>query len=162
MRNATTVSTPNPLTGGKVLLILVGFFGVTIAVDGLMSYDALSTFRGEVVDHPYEAGLAYNNQIAAADAQSERRWKVDVTLAGGGVRAVFRDAQGQPLDGLAVSGVFAAPADIKRDRPFSMQGTGGGAYVGGQSPPSGVWDLRLKATRGGRTMFQSKNRVTLR
>lgn len=162
MSNATTVSTRSPLTGGKVLFILLGFFGVTFAVDGLMTYDALSTFRGEVADNPYEAGLAYNDQIAAADAQSERHWKVDVTLAGGGVRAMFHDAQGHAIDGLVVSGVFAAPADMMRDRPFAMRETGGGAYVGGQSPPSGVWDLKLKATRDGETLFQSKNRVTLR
>src|SRR5438270_350517 len=33
-----------------------------------MAYDALSTFRGEVEAHPYEDGLAYNSQLAAAAA----------------------------------------------------------------------------------------------
>jgi nitrogen fixation protein FixH len=141
--------------------MLIAFFGLDIGVNGLLTYDAVSTFRGEVVDHPYEAGLAYNNQIAAADAQSERHWKVDVTLAGG-VRAIFRDAQGAPVEGLTVTGVFAAPADMTRDRPFSMREAGGGAYVGGLSAPAGVWDLKLKAERGGKTLFQSRNRVTLR
>jgi nitrogen fixation protein FixH len=162
MANATTAPTGGILTGGKVLLILIAFFGLDIGVNALLAYDAVSTFRGEVSDNPYEAGLAYNNQIAAADAQSERHWKVDVTLAGGGVRAIFHDAQGQPIEGLVVSGIFAAPADMARDRPFAMRATGGGAYVGGGSPPAGVWDLKLKATRDGATLFQSINRVTLR
>jgi nitrogen fixation protein FixH len=161
MANATTLLTRAPLTGGKVLLILVAFFGTVFAVNGLLTYDALSTFRGEVVDNPYEAGLAYNNQIAAADAQSERHWKVDVTLAGG-VRAIFRDAQGRAIEGLSVSGVFAAPADMKRDRSFAMRDMGKGAYVGGQSPPSGVWDLQLEAARDGKVLFRSNNRVALR
>jgi nitrogen fixation protein FixH len=161
MADATTLKQSKPLTGGKVLLILLGFFGVTFAVNGLMAYDAISTFRGEVADNPFEAGLAYNNQIAAADAQSGRRWKVDVTLAGA-VRATFRDAKGQPLAGLAVSGEFDSPADMKRDRLFQMKETGPGIYVAEAPPPSGVWDLRLKAERGAETLFQSTNRVTLR
>ncbi len=161
MTNATTASTGGSLTGPKVLLILFAFFGVDFGVNGLMAYDAVSTFRGEVVDHPYEAGLAYNNQIAAADAQSERHWKVDVTLAGG-VRATFRDSQGRPVEGLTVGGVFSAPADMNRDRAFAMRDAGGGVYVGAVSAPAGVWDLKLKATRDGATLFQSKNRVTLR
>jgi len=161
MANATMAPAGGSLSGGKVLLILIAFFGLDFGVNGLMAYDAVSTFRGEVVDHPYEAGLAYNNQIAAADAQSERHWKVEVTLAGG-VRATFRDAQGRPVEGLTVTGVFAAPADMNRDRPFALREAGGGAYVGGVSAPAGVWDLKLKAKRDGATLFQSKNRVTLR
>ena len=159
MANATMAG--DALTGGRVLMILFSFFGVIFAVNGLLTYDALSTFRGEVTDHPYEAGLAYNNQIAAADAQSARHWRVDVTLAGG-VRVMFRDAGGRPIGGLAVSGSFAAPADMSRDRAFALREVGGGAYVGAISPPAGVWDLKLKATRGGATLFQSRNRVVLR
>jgi nitrogen fixation protein FixH len=162
MAKTTALSSDAPLTGRKVLIILLASFGAVFGVNGLMAYDAVSTFRGEVVDHPYEAGLAYNSQIAAAEAQTERHWKVDVTLAGGGVRATFRDAEGQPIKGLTVTGAFASPADMKRDRRFAMSEKENGAYVGEAPPPAGIWDLKLKAARGGETLFQSKNRVTLR
>ena len=143
------------------MLILLGFFGTVFAANFLMAYDAVSTFRGEVVDNPYEAGLHYDSQIAAADAQSKRHWQVDVTLAGA-LRATFRDAQGQPLAGLDVSGNFAAPADKARDRRFAMRETAPGVYVGASPPASGVWDLELTAARGGQTLFRSNNRVKLR
>jgi nitrogen fixation protein FixH len=158
---SAALTQPAPLTGGKVLLILLGFFGSVFAVNFLMAYDAVSTFRGEVIDNPYEAGLHYDSQIAAADAQSKRHWQVDVTLAGA-VRATFRDVQGQPLAGLDVSGTFAAPSDKSRDRRFTMRETAPGVYVGAPPPASGVWDLELTAARGGATMFQSQNRVKLR
>jgi nitrogen fixation protein FixH len=161
MANTTTSSEGAPLTGTKVLLMLLGFFGVTFAVNGIMAYDAISTFRGEVVDHPYQVGLHYDSQIAAAEAQSERHWKVDVTLAGA-VRASFRDAKGEPLTGLDVTGAFDAPADMRRDRGFALKETAPGVYVGATTPGSGVWDLKLKASLGGKTMFQSTNRVALR
>jgi nitrogen fixation protein FixH len=161
MANTTTSPEGAPLTGAKVLLMLLGFFGVVFSVNGLMAYDAIATFRGEVVDHPYQLGLHYDSQLAAAEAQSERHWKVDVTLAGA-VRATFSDADGKPLTGLEVTGAFDAPADMRRDRGFALSETAPGVYVGAAPPPSGVWDLRLKAIQGGKTMFQSKNRVALR
>lgn len=161
MSNVSIAQPGAPLTGAKVLAILVGFFCVVGGVNAVMIYDAISTFRGEVVDHPFEAGLAYDTDIAAADAQSQRRWKVDVTLAGA-VSAAFRDAQGQPVPGLVVTGAFAAPADKSRDRKFALQETAPGVYAGASPPPSGVWDLTLEAVRDGKTLFQSRNRVTMR
>ena len=161
MAKATVLQAGAPLTGLKFLLILAGGFGVVFAVNALMAYDAISTFRGEVVDNPYEVGLEYNSQIAAAKAQSERHWKVDVALSREESRATFRDAAGAPIDGLKVKGVFAAPADMKRDRAFALREIGPGVYVGEAAPPAGVWDFELTAMRGEATLFKSKNRVKL-
>jgi nitrogen fixation protein FixH len=161
MSNVSIPGEGAPLTGAKVLLMLVAFFFVVGGVNGVMIYDAISTFRGEVVDHPFEAGLAYDTDIAAADAQSQRRWKVDVTLAGS-VSATFRDAQSQPVSGLAVTGAFAAPADKGRDRKFELKETSPGVYAVSLPPPAGVWDITLEARRDGQTLFQSKNRLTVR
>jgi nitrogen fixation protein FixH len=160
MANATIPPAAAAFTGGKVLLILAAFFGVIFAVNFLLAYDAISTFRGEVVDNPYEVGLHYDSDIAAAAAQAERHWQVEVTLADG-VRATFHDSEGQPIGGLTVSGLFAAPADMRRDRPFALREAGPGVYLG-DAPPAGVWDLRLKAAREGQTLFQSNNRIGLR
>ena len=163
MAHSTTLEPGARLTGAKVLLILIGFFGVVFAVNGLMAYDAVSTFRGEVRAHPYEDGLAYNGQIAAAQAQSQRGWKVDVQLDPAGPRATFRDAQGRAVEGLGVTGRWSAPADIKRDRVFAMREEGPGVYVAqGASAAAGAWDLELQAKRGAETLFRSYNRVTLR
>ncbi|MDE3177843.1 MAG: FixH family protein [Pseudomonadota bacterium] len=151
------------LTGRKVLLILLSFFGVVFAVNGLMAYDALSTLSGEVDAHPYEDGLAYNGQIAAAQAQAQRGWKVDVQLDPAGPRAAFRDAAGRPVEGLSVTGRWDAPADMKRDHTFAMRADGPGVYVApGATAAAGAWDLELVARRDGQTLFRSLNRVTLR
>jgi nitrogen fixation protein FixH len=162
LAHSTTLRPGAPLTGTKVLLIALGFFGVVFAVNGLMAYDALSTFRGEVVAHPYQDGLAYNSQIAAAQAQAQRGWKVDVQLTPAGPRATFRDAGGRPLDGLVVTGRWAAPADVTRDRKFAMREDGPGIYVAQGEAPAGAWDLELEAKRGDAILFRSRNRVTLR
>jgi nitrogen fixation protein FixH len=148
-----------PLTGAKVLAMLLTFFVVVFGVNGVMMYDAISTFRGQTADHPYEAGLKYNGELAAAAAQDQRGWKVELTMSDG-VRASFRDAEGKPLEGLAVAGMFAAPADTKRDRAFAMVETSPGVYAG-PAAPAGVWEYQLTAKRGDATLFQSASRLTL-
>jgi len=151
-----------PLTGAKVLAMLIAFFGVMFAVNGFMTFEAISTFRGEVTDHAYEKGLAYNKQIAAAEAQTERHWKVDLTLASGAVSAAFRGVDGALLTGLDVTARFTAPADSKRDQRVTFVETGPGFYVASPLPAHGAWDLEMTAKREGETLFQSKNRVAIR
>jgi len=159
MTDATRVVEGKPLTGAKVLAILVGFFVVVFGVNFLMAYDAMSTFRGEAARNAYETGLKYNSEIAAAAAQNERHWKVDVTMADG-FAATFRDADGHAVEGLAVTGAFAAPADAKRDRAFALVETSPGVYAGAAAP-AGVWDLQISAKQDNQTMFQSASRLTL-
>ena len=152
------------LTGRAVLLSLVGFFGVDFAVNGLMVYSALSTFRGEVTEHPYESGIAYNSQIDAAAAQAARQWHVDVHFAAQpgarAVRATFLDKDGAALAGLKVRGVFASPADLYRDEAFDLQESEPGVYVGAAAADAGVWDFKIEARRGGEVVYRTKNRVT--
>ena len=159
MANSTTLHTGTPLTGRKVLAILLSCFGVVFTVNGYMAYHAVSTFRGETADHPYEVGIKFNGELEKAEAQAARGWKVDVALAGA-TRATFRDAQGHALPGLAVTGVFAAPADTQKDRKFALTETSPGVYAG-PAAPSGVWDLELTARQGDATLFQSSSRLTL-
>jgi nitrogen fixation protein FixH len=159
MTDATAAAGGAPLSGAKVLAILLTFFGVIFAVNGVMMFDAISTFSGQTNDHPYEVGLKYNTQIAAAAAQNGRRWNVETTLSDG-VRVTFRDADGQLLAGLTVSGVYAAPAAVKRDRAFAMTEVSPGVYSG-PAAPAGMWDLRLVAQRDDAIVFQSESRLTL-
>ena len=159
MTDSTRAAEDKPLTGGKVLAILLGFFAVVFGANFVMAFDAMSTFRGEATAHAYEVGLKYNSDIAAAAAQNERGWKVDVAMTDGFL-ATFRDADGHAVEGLAVSGVFAAPADSKRDRRFALAETNPGVYAGAAAP-SGVWDLQISAKRDNQTMFHSASRLIL-
>jgi len=153
------------LTGRTVLLIVLLFFGTIGGVNAALVYYALSTFRGEVSDHPYEDGLAYNKAIAAARAQEARNWRVDVKLLPQGdgkyVEITARDIQGAMIQGLEMSGNFAAPADIALDRRVSMTEQRPGVYSARVPVPGGRWDLEISARRGGETVFRSKSRIVL-
>jgi len=154
------------LTGAKVLAILLLFFGSVFSVNALMAYYALSTFRGEVADHPYEVGLAFNNEIAAARAQEARRWRVEVAFPHDGdgkrVEVSAHDAEGSAIVGLKLIATFKAPVDASRDRAVELVERRPGVYAARVPVADGRWDFEFAAQRDGDTLFQSKSRILIR
>jgi hypothetical protein len=65
---------PKPLTGRKVLFMLVAFFGVVFGVNFLLMKLAIDTLPGTDVDSAYSASLAYEHEIGAAHDQNARNW----------------------------------------------------------------------------------------
>jgi nitrogen fixation protein FixH len=160
-------ASPQPLTGPKVLAMLLGFFGVVFAVNFLMMKLAIDTLPGTEVDSAYSASLAYENEIAAARDQSARDWKVDAHVqrgADGGatLQVEAHDASGKPMSGLKFQGRFERPTDRRADQQVALAEMGIGVYRG-TAPliAPGQWDLVLEAVSAGQRMFLSKNRVLL-
>ena len=158
---------PSPLTGRKVLFMLVAFFGVVIGVNVIMMRLAIQTLPGTEVDSAYSASLAYEKEIAAAHDQSARNWKVDAHIQRGTdgaatVQVEARDDSSKPMSGLKFQGRFERPTDRRADQPVALAETASGVYRG--SAPliaPGQWDLVLEGDAAGQRMFLSKNRVLL-
>src|ERR1700740_916410 len=129
------IATPKPLTGRKVLFMLLAFFGVVFGVNFLMMKLAIDTLPGTEVDSAYSASLAYENEIAAAHNQNVRNWKVDAHIQrspGGGatVQVEARDDSGRGVSGLKFQGRFERPTDRRADQPVALAETGIGIYSG--------------------------------
>ena len=153
-----------PITGAKALAIFVGLFVIVIIANGALSYFAIKTFSGEVIPHPYERGLAYNHDIAAARAQISRGWQVDVELTPhhAPVREIsvtILNAAGERVAGLQLQAQFAAPADLTKDVTVSLEEKANGQYMAQISPAPGLRDLTLTAKQRGKEVFRSKNRI---
>ena len=104
----TQSSAAKPLTGRKVLFMLVAFFGVVIGVNMTMMQLAIATLPGTEVDSAYSASLAYEKEILAARDQDARNWKVDAHIersAAGRRHASGRGARPQ------------RPADVRPEIP---------------------------------------------
>ena len=159
--------TPKPLTGRKVLFMLIAFFGVILGVNLVMMRLAVQTLPGTEVDSAYSASLAYEKEIAAARDQNARNWTVDAHVersgqGGATLRVEARDNTGRPRSGLKFQGRFERPTDRRADLPVVLAETGIGIYRG--SAPAiaaGQWDLVLEGVAAGQRMFLSKNRVLL-
>ncbi|MDP1865250.1 FixH family protein [Bradyrhizobium sp.] len=158
---------PKPLTGGKVLAMLIAFFGVVIGVNMIMMKLAIQTMPGTEVDSAYTASLAYEKEIVNAQDQNARNWKVDAQIergADGGamLRVEARDNSGKPISGLKFQGRFERPTDRRADQPVALAEMGIGIYRG-NAPliAAGQWDLVIEGVAAGKRMFLSKNRVVL-
>ena len=154
-----------PLTGSKILVILILFFGMIFTVNGAMVYYAVTTFSGEVDPHPYEHGLAYNRDIATAEAQAARHWQVAAHITGASgtktVEAIFRDRNGHALTGLAVIAKLEFATDMIRDRSLVLTEATPGAYRGRIAIANGEWTLVIDAKRNEEQVFRSRNRITI-
>jgi nitrogen fixation protein FixH len=156
-----------PLNGWMVLAIFVGLFFIVLGANGAMTYFAVKTFSGEVIAHPYERGLAYNREIAAARAQESRDWKVDVSLAPAAagekqIVVTLRDAAGAAITGLDLEALLVAPANLKQDIRVRLEEKGDGRYAGDAAFVAGRRDLVLSAKRAGQEVFRSQNRLDAR
>ena len=153
------------LTGLGFLAILLGSFAVVASVNATMCYLAISTFSGEVDPHPYEHGLAYNRDIAAAEAQDQLHWQVTAHLSGTDsaktVEAVFHDSANQAVPGLAVTASLEFATDMMHDHKVALAEMAPGVYRGTLAVASGQWDLVIAAKRGSQQMFVSRSRIAI-
>src|ERR1700722_6344138 len=161
------LTSPKPLTGSKVLFMLLAFFGVVIGVNAIMAKLAIQTLPGTEADSAYSASLAYENEIAAAHDQNARNWQGDAHIQrgpeGGATPQVeARGNSGLPMSGLNFQGRFERPADRRADQAVALAEVASGVYRGGGPLIGpGQWDLGLEGDAAGQRLFLSKNRVLL-
>jgi nitrogen fixation protein FixH len=158
---------PRELTGRMVLSCLVAFFGLVAAVNAIMATAAISTLSGLDADSPYEAGLAFDAEIAASRAQQALHWQVDakVDRTEEGrilVEITARDVDGTPLPGLSATASLAHPTDRRLDRDLAVTQDGPGHFHGVTGAALGQWDVVIDLSRDGVRQFRSRNRVILR
>jgi nitrogen fixation protein FixH len=149
-----------------VLICLVGFFGIVAAVNAVMMVAAISTMSGLDSDSPYQAGLAFDEEIAAARAQQALHWQVDANVERDEgetlVEITARDADGTPLPGLGATASLVRPTDRRLDRQLAITQDGPGHFRGVTGTAVGQWDLVIELARDGTRRFKSKNRIVLR
>ena len=139
------------LTGKHVLLMLIGFFGLVMSVNAVFVYIAVTGFSGIETEDAYVKGLAYNETLAAAEAQKALGWRVNLDTEGLGgdalqVVAEFRDRQGYPLNDLSINVELRRPTNEGFDQRTSLSLEGEGRYLSTVALPlKGQWDLYLVA-----------------
>jgi len=146
------------ITGWHVLIAVVLFFGTIIAVDTIFMVQAYRTFSGEVASNPYEAGLAFNRTLAQREKEAALGWNASVEARDGKtvvVRVVDRD--GEPLDGLSLTGVLERPATETGRQTLNFRSLGGGRYEAA-ALLDGAWDLRATA-RNAKDVFEVETRL---
>ena len=155
------------LRGLHVLLIFIGFFLTVFVVNGIMIYEATSTFGGLETADAYRKGINYNARIAEAEAQDRQGWHDIVAQLPGTqrVRLSLTDGSGAPLPGLLISSEIGRPATDRFDRRLDFNQTGPGTYeadVAGLAPGWWIVDLEARKSGGGEVLYEAKERVWIK
>lgn len=135
-------------TGRHMLAVMLGFFGVVVAVNVIMATLAAKTFSGTVVDNSYVASQQFNHWLAEGRAQQRLGWRAQPGLDDHRhVRLVLSDRIGA-LDGAAVSAVARHPIGLESDVTLHFRASGTGVYISDRALPAGRWYLRFELRRG--------------
>lgn len=139
------------LTGRHVLILVLTFFGVVFAVNGVFLYQALSSYTGVVAQEPYRKGLKYNERIAAAERQESLGWTAGLELRQGGRLALTLSGRGgKPVTGLRVTGVIGRASSSRHDVTLTFAEEEAGVYTAaaGELAP-GSWVASVEAAASG-------------
>ncbi len=157
-----------PLMGKHMLFLFVAFFGVILAVNGILIYLSLSTWTGLEQEDAYKDGLNYNQTLEARQRQAELGWQNTLSAQFQDNGAVilttrFVDQGGAPLEGLQVVAELRRPTQEGFDQTLDLLSRGQGEY-GARTvlPLAGQWQVRLTAQRGASEVFRSESRIWTR
>jgi nitrogen fixation protein FixH len=148
----TSHTAPRPLTGRKVALGMVAFFGVVIAVNVTMATLAVESFTGVVVDNGYVASQQFNRWIARGEAEAAVGWTAAAGAPGGVPEVAVTDALGHPLAGASVTLHLHHPLRADDARRMALAETAPGRYAAAAALPRGQWEATIRIAKGGRTV----------
>ena len=140
-----SVSSSGRFTGWHMLAIMVGGFGIVIAVNLLMAREAITTFGGLVVENSYVASQHFNRWLDEAEKEKELGWKVSLARKPDGKLVVM--TQGVPTS-VTVRGDAWHPLGRMPDQPLQFDAAGAGSFVSTAALPAGRWLIRLELSSG--------------
>ena len=139
------------IKGWHVLAAFVGGFGIIIAVNLTLAFNAVSTFPGLEVKNSYVASQGFDRNRAAQEALG---WQVDAWLQGGRLHLSIM-ADGKPVRPEIVEAILGRATHVAQDETpvFVHDGTRFSAPV---IAGDGNWNLRLKARAADGTLFSQR------
>lgn len=146
-------------TGRHMLWLVMGFFGVIVAVNATMAVLAGRTWTGLIVSNSYVESQRYNERLAAARRQDALGWNSAITATGSGLMLTMRAPDGKALSGLQVTARLGRPTHEHDDRTVRLVERQGGNYHadGGLAP--GLWLAEIEAIDAAGRRFERQVRV---
>lgn len=147
----TSAPVSRGFTGRHMWMVMVGFFGLIIAVNFTMAWVASRTFGGSIVDNSYVASQEFNGWLRAARAQAQLGWQSALRLDDN--RHVVLAVTGNSgSGGFVASGTAHHPLGMAPDVPLVFTLAADGRLHSAAVLPYGRWLVRLTITRDGQVM----------
>jgi nitrogen fixation protein FixH len=152
-------------TGRTALFIILTFFGIVFAADGVFVYLATTSWTGLSTEDPYRKGLKYNQTIERAAAQQTLGWHTAVSLEPldenqDRVTVTLRDKSDVPIENRVITATFRRPVTADQDIEIPLTWTGAGTYTADLALPfRGQWDVHVAVARNSDTPYSIEARV---
>lgn len=155
-------STGSEFTGRHMLAIMLGFFGVIVAVNVTMAVVANTSWTGFVVKNSYIASQEFNRKAEEGRAQAALGWSSELAMADGALRYALADAAGKPVPLEAGEAIFRRPVNDVEDRTIALTAGQGGALEGAVTVDDGIWIVEILADAGLERPYRETQRLTMR
>lgn len=146
------------LTGWHVLGIFAGCFGIIIAVNLTLAYQAVATFPGLVTKNSYIASQSFD---ADRNAQEALGWRVETQLTQGQITLQIRDAAGAAVRPIINKATLGRATHVAQDMTpdFVWDGT---IFSAPAPVQAGYWTLWLEMTAADGTAFRRRIPLTMK
>ncbi|TRD10874.1 FixH family protein [Erythrobacter insulae] len=132
-------------TGRHMAGVLVGGFGIVVAVNFYMASLATGGFHGVVVENSYVASQEFNDWLDEAEASRALGWEADAARDGTGHVIVETDAI--PA-GATMTAELRRPIGLKEFAALEFVRDAGGTYRSTRPVKPGRWTIRLSIASG--------------
>ena len=149
---------PRPLTGRKVLFIALAGFGVILAANLVLAYNAVSTFSGLVVKNSYVASQDFD-QIR--EAQEALGWHMELAHEDGRLSINLTDDQGRPVWPETVQATAGRPTTDREDTAVALAATSTG-YTAELPLAPGNWRIEFAAATADGTAYYKHAAIYVR
>jgi nitrogen fixation protein FixH len=141
----------NEIKGWHVFMGFAGAFGIIIAVNLTLAFQAVKTFPGLEVKNSYVASQKFDVE---RDAQLALGWDVSATLDNHTLSLMIAQ-DGTPIAPVIESATFGRATNVQFDETpaFTFNGQ---ALVAQVEAGAGNWNLRLKARAEDGILFQQR------
>lgn len=144
-------TTQGRFTGRHMAAVLVGGFGIVVAVNFYMASLAAGGFHGVVVENSYVASQNFNDWLAEAEAEKALGWSAGATRDAAGYVTVR--SEGVPADAV-VSAALRRPLGEHEFADLAFEPLGKGAYRSTEPVADGRWTMRLHIEAAGHRWAQ--------
>ncbi|PBB14144.1 cytochrome oxidase [Mesorhizobium loti] len=158
---STNTQKTREFTGRHMLLIILGFFGVVIAVNLTMATLASKSWTGLVVENTYVASQQFNKKAEEGRAQAALGWTGNLTIARSEVRYSLSDATGKPVPLHGVKILFRHPAYEAEDKSVTLALASAQEFAARDVPKDGVWIVEVDADAGLAEPYRDVRRIMI-
>ena len=143
-------------TGYHMLGLMIGGFGIIIAVNLTLAWNAVATFPGIETRNAYVVSQKFEADRAA---QNALRWDATASIAQNTLTVSIRGAEGEPVKAEVVRATLGRATHTGQDSvpAFTWNGV---ALTAPVAISDGYWNLRLELIAPDGTQFRRRFPIT--